>query len=282
VTNVVRYLNDRFLLKGQRLRILMLAPEMGVASPRPGAAPLDLGFRFALVDDNGRTLGGQAQRPFDAATLAHLRVPFAYAEFDTTTLNPGTYRIRALDQQGLQTATRVTILDVRQYGAVAQMILEDQAGAADGDRFATTEDVARDWVRSWTELFQYLGVVTPQHVVALPQPLSFGSSTLGQVRADWFRFASFHLNRLAFDQLFYGGTVALQQVEKERWWFRLVLQSRVKPTTEPGESYLNFLRQMLKDNRFSVDVTWKIEAAVPPFAQQMTIEARWRLPGSAG
>jgi hypothetical protein len=134
------------------------------------------------------------------------------------------------------------------------------------------------WLESWQELYAYLGTVIPPHLFATSVNVP---PAVAPLTAESFRWVNFHINRFAFDQLFYGGTVRLEKGSTVgQLPLRLVLQYRVKPLADPNREVFAFLQQMLKDSRFTVDLTWNVVDAIPQiFQHQANLEITWRFTG---
>jgi len=141
--------------------------------------------------------------------------------------------------------------------------------------------VVQAWLQSWCELYSYLDVVIPQHVIAAPplaqNPLRLSQTTTQRLTSEAFRWVSFHINRFVFDQLFYGGVVRLQQGPNDaQFQIRLVLEYRVPPPDGREREHIEALRQILKDPRFGIDIAW---ARVPSAAQgpaTANLDVTWR------
>src|SRR5438093_13723010 len=74
------FVNDRFLLTAQRLKSIVLAPELGAVAPQLGVPPWDLRITFTVVDEEDRSVNIERIPPRDIRSFAHLRFPLSYIE----------------------------------------------------------------------------------------------------------------------------------------------------------------------------------------------------------
>ena len=245
--------NDRIILPGQRLKLMVAAPDqIGLAGVQS-----DLGIRFSLAGDDGRT----AEASLADLDVARVRaaaafLPMSVAEIGADRLAPGAYTVRADTPTRPVAARDIAIASADQERELMRVMTADRLERR--TRVEGPEAIRQAWWDGWNGLLDYLDVRPSPPVGFTVAPSGFSGAPLV---ADALVFAAFHVLRFAWDQVFYGGTVVVEGADEAAGRFRIRVLSRSLPVSPELPPALRQLLDSLRDDGVPTDVTWTVDGA---------------------
>lgn len=252
------FVNERFLPIGQRLKVLVLAPELR----SPGDKPTDIGARLRIQGEGESQGWIEMQRPFDIFTdssrLIYGGSPFSYGEYNTAKLAPGSYFVETYI--GSTTVSRIpfaVLADDHQKELLSSVSSEHLVRKS---LFEDDFQVSKTWQQAWTQVFAYLGIPTPQHIRFGFEKLKLTRGEVGLLSVEAIDWIAFHINRFIFDQVFYGGHILMQKGDREeRLEFKLIVNSLITPLDGKIPESLVYLARSLEQDNHEVNLEWKVK-----------------------
>src|SRR2546426_1072014 len=152
-------INDRTLLVVERLKLLVLAPEIIARG-----ADKELGVTFRFVDPVGAEKELSSGSGMDISRLAVSAgtIPFSASEVELGELGVGEFRIDALLGARSIGGQELTVADQATQDAILARVRSEKLRRR--EPVLSALDLSSAWQLSWERLFQFLGVPTPRHI----------------------------------------------------------------------------------------------------------------------
>jgi hypothetical protein len=203
------FLNERFLRSGRTLKCLLTDPA-AIATQKP-----ELGASFRVVGPSQatQTLGQRRPEGLKAIPTTGKQRPLRFSAFEWTTADPAaTNVVEALIGGDIVSRRDFVVLSSDDYQNMLKSTQSEEIQRR--QVFASPPEVLNSWNQSWLDLFTYLGGPQPGHIKRRGKSLRFYAGELPILSTDAFAFANFHINRLLFNQVFYGGEIQFERTKR--------------------------------------------------------------------